>query len=353
MADEAGARHLMTAVMEAVAEPERWPDALDSLAAFFGGVAAMAEFHTEQGRRIAIGPRNRFISEESLSLYIDHYAALCPRPNTMRQRHLPAVQTDQLVGDDKALDANPFYSELLHRDNLGDYLGLRLRLRNGAVDVVNVHRLKKDGHASDDEIAWMHELAPFLRSAFRARALLGEQSLGSDGLIGTLARLESPVVFLNSEGKLLFENGAASLLLSRAPQPDWQVLLASWRDSAGMAEDSAASVFRSPAGGWAARFLDLRGAVDPRVQGGVYVVMLWPVAGEAGRGAAARRGLTAAEMIVLANLIEGITPAEIARKQAVSIATVRTHIARLHDKYGVHRTLDLVRIALAERFTLE
>ena len=34
----------MTAVMTAVAEPELWPEALDDLARFFGGVAAMVEF---------------------------------------------------------------------------------------------------------------------------------------------------------------------------------------------------------------------------------------------------------------------------------------------------------------------
>ena len=34
--------------------------------------------------------------------------------------------------------------------------------------------------------------------------------------------------------------------------------------------------------------------------------------------------------------------------EAVSVSTVRTHIARLHEKYGVSRTLDVVRLAMAE-----
>ena len=334
----------MTAVMEAVAEPERWPDALDVLAAFFGGVAAMAEFHTEQGNHIALGPRNRFIGDESIRLYIEHYAVLCPRPATMMQRHLPAVQTDRLIGDDQVLDANPFYSELLARDNLGDYLGLRLRLRSDSVDVFNVHRLKKDGHATDEQVAWMHGLAPFLRSAFRTRALLGEQALGSDGLIGSLSRLESAVIFLSTEGAVLFQNDAASVLLSLGPQPDWPAMLASWRDRFGASEDSAAPMLQA-AGRWTAQFLDLRGAVDPRVHGGVYVVMLAPVRRDVGRHA---RGLTAAEAEVLKLLVLGSTPIDIAGIQGVSIATVRTHIAHLHEKFGVSRTLDVVRMAMTE-----
>lgn len=341
----------MTALMEAVAEPELWPDALDLLATFFGGVAAMAEFHTEQGKHIVLGPRNRFISDENLQLYIDHYASLCPRPLKMRQRHLPAVQTDRMVGDEKVLDANPFYSELLPRDGLGDYLGLRLRLRNGAVDVINVHRLKKDGHATDEEIAWMHELAPFLRSAFRARALLGDAALGPDGLAGSLAALGAPVVFLRRDGHVLFQNDAATSLLARESSPDWAALMRRWRGSAHIVESTADLVLRSRAGTWSAKVLDLSGAFGHRREaGGVYVVMLSPGQRDAEPAAAARRDLTHAESAVLGHLVDGLTPAEIAAAQSVSVATVRTHIARLHEKFGVSRTLDVVRLALAEGF---
>lgn len=59
--------------------------------------------------------------------------------------------------------------------------------------------------------------------------------------------------------------------------------------------------------------------------------------------------LTAAESAVLDHLVEGRTPAEIADLQDVSLATVRTHIARLHEKFGVTRTLDVVRLALAAK----
>ncbi|MHB1104065.1 MAG: helix-turn-helix transcriptional regulator [Devosia sp.] len=338
----------MTAVMAAVGEPDLWPDALDLVAKFFGGVAAMAEFHTDEGQHIALGPRNRFLTDANLRLYIDHYAALCPRPVAMRNGHLPAVQTDRFVGDHKELDANPFYSELLRRDGLGDYLGLRLRLRNGAVDVLNVHRLKKDGHASDEEIAWMHELAPFLRAAFRARALLGEAAVGAEGVLASVARLEAPVAFLGAGGELLFQNAAASALLGSEPVTDWPALLRRWQEATVGVEDSAAVPLGSPGGNWRMRIIDLRGAMDERrTGGGVYVVMLAP-SSASGAGPVARHGLTATESGVLRELVEGRTPAEIARLQRVSLATVRTHIARLHEKFGVSRTLDVVRMAMNE-----
>jgi DNA-binding CsgD family transcriptional regulator len=68
---------------------------------------------------------------------------------------------------------------------------------------------------------------------------------------------------------------------------------------------------------------------------------------EANTGPSDRPALTEAERSVLAALVAGRTPEEIAASQGVAITTVRTHIMRLHQKFGVNRTLDVVRLALA------
>lgn len=62
---------------------------------------------------------------------------------------------------------------------------------------------------------------------------------------------------------------------------------------------------------------------------------------------AVERRLTPAEAAVLEHLLAGLTPQDIADRQAVALATIRTHIARLHEKFGVSRTLDLVRLAMS------
>lgn len=61
---------------------------------------------------------------------------------------------------------------------------------------------------------------------------------------------------------------------------------------------------------------------------------------------AAEHSLTHAESAVLEQLLAGLTPQEIADRQSVTLPTVRTHIARLHEKFGVKRTLDLVRLVM-------
>ncbi len=61
---------------------------------------------------------------------------------------------------------------------------------------------------------------------------------------------------------------------------------------------------------------------------------------------AATYALTAAECEVLAMLLRGSTPAEIAATRGVAISTVRTQLKRLFAKSGTRGQADLVRRAL-------
>jgi DNA-binding NarL/FixJ family response regulator len=55
--------------------------------------------------------------------------------------------------------------------------------------------------------------------------------------------------------------------------------------------------------------------------------------------------LTAKEMEVLALLVEGLRPKQIARRLCVNVCTIRTHEARLHQKLNVRDRMTLVRKA--------
>jgi DNA-binding CsgD family transcriptional regulator/PAS domain-containing protein len=342
------ARRLMTTVMTAVVEPSLWPQAMDSIGEFFGGVLPMAEFHSTDRKKIVIGPAGSGFDPKRIESYLEHYAETCPRPNRLIKRGVAAVQTEVMIGTEADFDRHPYYVDFLAPEGLRYHVALRLGRRGEMVDVLAIQRRAADGDASEEEIAWMYELAPFLRAAFAARALLGDVSLSNQGLVGSLARLDSALVFLSADGRVLFENEAAQKLLRYEPQPDWPGLLLQWQRAAATAEDNIAPPLSSPGGRWLARLTDLRGAVDPRMAGGVYVVALEPTA--APPPGSASRGLTAAEATVLSCLLAGLSPHEIAVRQGVSMPTVRTHIAHLHEKFGVHRTIDVVRVALAEGF---
>ncbi len=339
---------MMSAVVNAVAAPDYWPQAFEIVAKFFGGAGAMAEFHEDDGRHIVLGPRSGLFSDKQLSDYINHYAAICPRPPVMTNPLMPAVQTDRLVAPDEELWKNPFFAEFLREDRLGHYLGFRLKLNGSRSSVLAIHRDIRAGHPTDEEVDWMTKLGPFFRAAFRARALFGDTPLFDSNLMLRLSRMKSPLVFLDERGALLFQNDGASALLARGAAPDWSALLARWLQLSAGLEDGSEVTVPSPDGAWSARIVDLRGTVDAFGAGGVYVAMLSPTTARPSQYLA--RHLTQAETQVLDHLIAGLTPAEIAAAQGVSMATTRTHIARLHEKFGVGRTLDVVRLALAEGY---
>ena len=56
--------------------------------------------------------------------------------------------------------------------------------------------------------------------------------------------------------------------------------------------------------------------------------------------------LTGAELRVLLGLVGGATPAQIAERYGISIATVKTHLARLFEKTGTSRQSELVQTTL-------
>lgn len=56
--------------------------------------------------------------------------------------------------------------------------------------------------------------------------------------------------------------------------------------------------------------------------------------------------LTAAERRVLSGLLSGLQVSELARGHGVAVSTVRTQVASLRAKFGVHRIDDLIRLAM-------
>lgn len=70
--------------------------------------------------------------------------------------------------------------------------------------------------------------------------------------------------------------------------------------------------------------------------------------GRLGERLVERHRLTPTELRVLEHIIAGRDPNGISEAEGIAVATVRTHIAHLHDKFGVNRTIDVLRLALVE-----
>jgi DNA-binding CsgD family transcriptional regulator len=90
----------------------------------------------------------------------------------------------------------------------------------------------------------------------------------------------------------------------------------------------------------------VRGRIEPRATAAVFITPAATAPGPPLLPWASAFGLTAAEVRVLELLVEGGTIDDVAARLKVAATTVRTHRARLMQKTGTTRQVDLVRMAM-------
>ncbi|MCC0028880.1 MAG: helix-turn-helix transcriptional regulator [Brucellaceae bacterium] len=339
------ARGVVNAVTRALTEPGAWPHAMNLLGSHLGGAGALAEIFSADGESVIIGPRADFFEDRNIAAYIEKYVANSPRTALLRNMSAPDIQYDDLIGPDQDLDRFPFYSEFLAPHGLRHYLALRLSCDDG-ISFVAVHRLTEDGHATGEQITRIGRLAPFLRSAFRVREVISETALAGMGLVAALASLPKPVIFLDRNGRVLFQNEAAVDLLAEAEvAPDaagWLAAIKCWHDVAAWSTDPAAVHTAMPGTGLCFRVVDLTVADASVLGGGTWLVLPRRLEDDARHTLIRRHVLTAAEARVLDCLVRDLTATEAARELGLSVATVRTHTASLRSKVNCRRTQDVV-----------
>jgi DNA-binding CsgD family transcriptional regulator len=275
---------------------------------------------------------------------------------------------DYQVLDEAAMDRDPYYSELLPRTDFRYFLSGNLFRTPRKLAVATVQRSRAQGHVGKAEIALMQRLVPHLRQALDVAARLKLTAGAGRSLEGALDWLADGVALIAYDGAVLYANEALRDIVR----------------GKGIAIKKGALAFDSAEA--RARFADALGAVarlragDPdkaalhdfpvarSPTGPPYLVSLRPLASAAGDGE--RRGGAVAIVFVrdplrqdtagLRLLVEifGLTPAEAdlaraiqagvplesyARRRAVSLNTIYTHLRRLKEKAGCKRMPDLIR----------
>jgi DNA-binding CsgD family transcriptional regulator/PAS domain-containing protein len=227
------------------------------------------------------------------------------------------------------------------------------------------------GLVTEREVRLMRLLAPHIRRAVAIGNLLDMRALQAATLEQTLDAVASGICIVDAAGTVLHANAAAERmfggegpvrrqngrLAAARPQATQALLAAIGRAAAAEAEAARPGVgiplgdpLEAPA---VARVLPLGGGearrgLLPQAAAAVFVA--------AGAGAApdlpaiaAQFGLTAAEQRLLGLLLSGATLADAAQALGITLATAKTHLARLFGKTGTSRQADL--LALAWRLT--
>ena len=217
----------------------------------------------------------------------------------------------------------------------------------------------------DDRLALKAVHAP-LQMALRAHFALGASRNGTLAAAAALDAVGKPIFVLDSHGRLLHANAAAHVDKVRA---DWLVICGDRLVQLVSAETDAAPTLVCRAALGQVQTVRLW---RPAASGGVRCAaarlvplgednacrMAWPRAAvlllideqAADLGAqripalTLRYRLTATESQMLAQLGDGLSLADIASVNGVSIHTVRTHLKHLFEKFGVGRQSDLIRL---------
>lgn len=222
------------------------------------------------------------------------------------------------------------------------------------------------------EFALMRRLVPHLRRAAFIGELLETRSLERDMLSATIEYLRVGIVLTDNEGRIIHANRSAfrmikdssalssgtNVLTPRNPESAHDLAQAIGSAASGTSVEIpgtgiAVALRASDENDLAAWVLPLDGGLrkDLGAKFTAQVAIFLREMGDTSPIPAElfvrRYGITPAECRVLLLIVHGKTTQEAADALGISLATAKTHIARLLDKTGTERQIDLVRLAMS------
>jgi DNA-binding CsgD family transcriptional regulator len=247
-----------------------------------------------------------------------------------------------LLPEWKSMQRHPLYAEWAPSKDAHFLLHLRLSdapyLRAGATSIF-LCRPKALGDFSYREILALSQVMPDLETAVkrcrRIAAIAGDKPLLETLLDDAECR---PRVAFRADGRLLWASRSAERMLPQFFGRRNSLPIAFVQEVRKTSSSSSASsvCFRVP--GKPPVTATIRTSVS-KTGDRFVVVDLHKQSGRLPEVLGERYSLTAAEARILADLAEGFSNAEIAKRRLVSITTVRTHVGRVLSKLGVRSRL--------------
>lgn len=253
------------------------------------------------------------------------------------------------IDEDEYVESR-FYREWCAPQDYYDMLGAIISKQPSQVGAVAVTRSRDSGYFGEVERAFMALVAPHVRRAVKLSSLLEQQAKDRAAIAAVIDRLATAVLIVDAGGAIQRTNAVAESAID-----DGQVIARRGNVVALVDEEAGAQLSTALAsGGSEPHFIVAR-----RQRAASHLLVLMPLDRSSGTFAlfvnaeqpeapsiakpiAALFGLTPREVTILVPMLEGKTIEEIAESLGISIATARTHLARLFTKTGTGRQADLV-----------
>lgn len=360
---------LLDDVYGAIAAPSRWPDALDGVrAALDGRIAVLGVIDHASASRISVVSGDPELIAPLLTRYAQEvpFFSAAPVLEIDRAYTVDAMYAVQGPGARGHWLESPIVTEWVAPNRLDDFFWLSMTSapgRNGALVVVTgVERRPITGY----DIAWIEALSPHLRRAVEIADLFEVERERTILFQRLIEALSNPVLVVARDMRVLYANAAAITILDGAevvaqrsgraafvmPHADKAIARAvdlGVRDEFQLGSAGIGVPLSLGARPAIVHVLPLaRREPEARIVGGAAAALFFGVAGTkpppAMDAVASLFGLTAAEKRVAALVAEGLSRKDIAAAQGLSDGTIKTQLAAIFDKTGVHdqRQLELL-----------
>ncbi|MEH3046262.1 helix-turn-helix transcriptional regulator [Sphingomonas adhaesiva] len=356
-------------------EPENWPAALARLRALLGFEHATISLQTMPTGRVLFNFHSGIPSPwlERIGDYGEDIVALWGGTRAIAAAPIeqPAVlsRMNPAVGD--GTSDNRYYTEWRRPQGLIDTVAIGLIRDDTALAAASLVRHERQGPIAEADLERVRFFAPHLRRAVTISRLLDGASLAAATFEAVLDGLAMPLVVVDGGARLLHANAAARAMIERGdPFRVRDDLLSLADPAAARALPGMLAAVREPAasacdlpirladGSAAALHLraltlgTLRWGV-PRT-GTVAIILSEAASGTDSIPGLARRllDLSPSEARVFEAVARGEPVTAIAAAEGVSVSTIRTHLLRIFEKSGVHRQIDVMKLAQAFRSPL-
>lgn len=360
---EAEALAVVGTIYDAALDPDRWPEALERICGFLGGIAAALTSQnmlTRQGRFLYSWGDDPHFTQ----LYFERYVALNPCLVPLMLLGPGEVCSASTLLPTAKFRTTRFYKEWAGPQGYGDNTAAVIEKTPAIFTFLGVSHRDEDSPVGGPARQRMSLLVPHVRRAVAIADLLNRQRVEADALAAAVDAIAAGV-FLLRDGFVVHANASGRAMLEAGTmlRLDEGLLVACGEEAR---RTLAATI---AAGGSSAMSLGHGEVVPLRVSNGDrYVAHVLPLAlrrrpGRDGANmavfvhkaalegllpveAVARQfRLSPAELRVLVALIEtGGRVSDIAPMLALTEPTVKTHLRRLFAKTGTARQTDLVRM---------